>query len=391
VTVAVGGLSHAQAISVQVGDFEITQLHSSIILNETTSGSFIFTFSSTNGFNGQVSMVGYSCLENPVPGSGVLCKPTSLGSLPGVNANPSMVNVSPGVLVDVTITVTVGNDVYPDLWGVGVNATIGSNNHIHLIALTVPQPLFSIVTSPGSLNVGPGVTASMTVTITALYGLTGTVTMALASLNGATCSLSQNSVTLTQGGSASTGITCNGSVGSYNETITGTGTTPYSSLVSKSGYATFSEVDFTLTPTPSGGIVVNPGQTGHARISIAWPGGYNGSVQFILIPSRNLNSSLSSTSFTGSGFVNVTVSSNMGGSYTLIVNATTGPVVNGVMTVAAFHVTRLTVTVLSPSPAGNILGVDPTIFYSIIGVLVVVVVASALVVSRRGKSSKKRR
>jgi hypothetical protein len=75
----------------------------------------------------------------------------------------------------------------------------------------------------------------------------------------------------------------------------------------------------------------------------------------------------------------------------LVVNATTGPVVNGVMTVAAFHVTRLTVTVLSTSPAGNILGLDPTTFYSIVGILVVAVAASVLLISRRGKSSKKRR
>jgi hypothetical protein len=385
----IGTLSHTSTITAKVGDFEITQLKSVIALNETTTGTFTITFASTNGFNGQIGLVGYSCLLSPVMG-GTLCVPYA-GVLPTASPNPATVNLSPGTSVDVQITVVVSKNVIPNLWGVGFNATIGSHSVPHLIELVVSQPIISIVSSPGSVNVGPGVNALMTVTITSLYGLNGTVTLALAPLAGASCSLSQNSVTLSKGGSASTGISCGGSVGSYNETITGTGTAPYGSPVSKSGYVGFSVVDFTVTSTPSGGIVVNPGQNGYARIAVAWPGGYNGIVHFTIVPSSGLNASLSSTSFTGSGLVNVTVSSNLGGSYTLVVNATTGPVVNGVMTVAAFHVTRLTVTVLSTSPAGNILGVDPTTFYSIVGILVVAVAASLLLVSRRRKSAKKRR
>jgi hypothetical protein len=385
----IGTLSHTSTITAKVGDFEITQLKSVIALNETTTGIFTITFASTNGFNGQIGLVGYSCLLSPVMG-GTLCVPYS-GSLPTASANPATFNLSPGTSVDVQITVVVGSSVIPNLWGVGVNATVGSHSVVHVIELVVSQPIISIVSTPGSVNVGPGVNASMNVTITSLYGLSGTVTLALAPLTGASCSLSQNSVTVSKGGSASTGISCNGIVGSYNETITGTATAPNGSPLSKNGYAGFSVVDFTVTSTPSGGLVVNPGQIGHARIAIAWPGRYNGIVQFTIVPSSGLNASLSSTRITGSGLVNVTVSSNLGGSYMLVVNATTGPVVNGVMTVAAFHVTRLTVTVLSTSPAGNILGLDPTIFYSIVGIFVVAVAASVLLISRRGKSSKKKR
>ena len=388
VTVNSGPLSHTSSINVLVGDFEITQQVSSISLNETTSGSIRFTFVSTNGFNGPVSLVGYTCLLS-VSHGGTLCVPYS-GSLPTASPSPATFNLSPSDSVDVQITIVVAASVIPNLWGVGVNAT-GTHSVVHVIELVVSQPIISIVSSPGSVTVGPGVNASMTVTITSLYGLSGTVTLALSPLTGASCSLSQNSVTLTKGGSATTGIACSGSVGSYNETITGTGTAPYGSTVMKNGHAGFSVVSFTLTPTPSGGITVNPGQNGHASLAIAWPGGYAGIVHFTLVPSSGLNASLTSTSLTGSGVVNVTVSSNLGGSYTLVVNATTGPVVNGVMTVAAFHVARLTVTVLSTSPAGNILGVDPTTFYSIVGLLVVVVAASVLLISRRGKSAKKRR
>ena len=389
VTAVVGTLSHTSTLTAQVGDFEITQPTSTITLNETTTGTFTLTFASTNGFNGQIDLVGYSCLLRPVMG-GTLCVPYS-GALPTASPNPATFNLSPGTSVDVQITVVVSKNVIPNLWGVGVNATVGSHSVVHPIELVVPQPIISIVSSPTSVVVGPGVNASMSVTITSLYGLNGTVTLALGSLTGASCSLSQNSVTLSKGGSTTTSIACSGSVGSYNETITGTGTAPYGSSVSKNGYAGFSVVDFTLTPTPSGGIEVNPGQIGHARIAIAWPGSYNGIVHFTIVPSSGLNASLSSASITGSGVLNVTVSSNLGGSYTLVVNATTGPVVNGVMMVAAFHVTRLTVTVLSPSPAGNILGLDPTTFYSIVGLLVVVVAVSALVISRRGRASKKKR
>ena len=39
----------------------------------------------------------------------------------------------------------------------------------------------------------------------------------------------------------------------------------------------------------------------------------------------------------------------------------------------------------------NIFGVDPTTFYSIVGLLVVVVAASVLLISRRGKSAKKKK
>ena len=390
VTASTGSLYHYATINVQVGDFSITQLQSQITINETSSGSVIFTFTSDNGFNGQVGLVGYSCLLNPAIG-GTLCVSTTTGSLPTVNPSPTLVNLSPGTPVNVQINVVVGNNVYPGLWGVGVNATVGSNNQVHLIQLTVPQPFISIVADPGSVYVGPGVTASMTLTITSEYGLSGTVTFALSPLTGANCSLAQNSLSLSRGGSATTGLTCSGTVGSYNETITGTGTAPYGSPVSKNGYAAFNVVDFTLTSTPSGGIVVNLNQTGHARISITWPGGYDGIVDFTIVPTSGLDASISSSRITGSGFLNVTVISNLGGSYTLVVNATTGPVVNGVMTVAAFHLTRLTVTVLSPSQAGNILGVDPTTFFSIVGILVVAVAASGLLISRRRKSAKKKR
>lgn len=384
-----GPLSHSVTIAVHVGNFVILQRQSQITINETSSGSLPFALQSQNGFTGQVSVAGYACLLLPAK-YGTACATLST-TLPTVTVSSNLVSLTPTLTVNITINVAVGGGVLPGLYGVGVNATVGSLFLVSAAQLTVNQPSITIVPSPNSVSVAPGVNATMTVVVTFEYGMSGTVTLSLLNISGASCTLAQSSVTRTTGDSASTSISCAGSFGSYNETIIGSGSAPYGSRISKTGYAVFKVVDFVLTPTPSGGPTLNAGQTGHVRIAISWPGSANGTVNLTVSGPNSLNASLSSTTLSGPGFVTLTVESSIAGIYQVVVNATTGPVVNGAMRVESFHSATLTVTVLSSSSNGDIFGLSPPVFYSAFGIILLAIISSAVYLRKRQKALKRRR
>jgi len=166
----------------------------------------------------------------------------------------------------------------------------------------------------------------------------------------------------------------------YAVTVTGTAVETYDQGITHVTIPVYSVIDFTLQPTPSG-ITVNVGQTAHAQINVTWTSGYAGKVTFKAFPS---NSAVTATpvpaSLTGSGTVTLDVSSTTSGTFTVIVNATSNSVT---------HSTTITLTVLAPANS-SILGLDPAVFYSIVGVLVVLVAVAAVLASRRAKPSRKK-
>jgi len=210
--------------------------------------------------------------------------------------------------------------------------------------------------------------------------MNGTVTLALGySKAGVSCSLAKTSLHLLVDGSNSTGLSCNGSIGSYTVTITVSGTLPYGAQQFFSGDAGFVVADFSISATPSGGILVNAGQTGHAQIAIAWVSNYNGTVTFTVAPVAGLNTSITSSSLTGSGTTTLDVVSNAGGTYTVTVTGASG---------SDTHAVTFTVTVLSPENV-NILGLAPEVFYSIVGLVILAVAVVGLLVYRRSAARKR--
>jgi hypothetical protein len=325
------------------------------------------TLKSENGFAGSINL---AAIVKPAPGS-------YTGSLPTVDPASKIVTLDPSAPQTVMFTVTVDKNAYAEVFGIVVNATIGVRLSSLTVSLTVPQPNLLIHSSPTSIVVGPGGTGHSTVAVTSVYGLHGPVSLSLAVPSGASCSLGSSSFTLTLGGSASTVLTCTGAIGSYPITIKGSGTEPNGHQIAPSGTANLIVADFTVSSTPTG-ILINASQLGHARITISWQDNYNGTVTFRLVPAGGLNASLEASSLTGSGYVTIDVVSNTGGTYSLLVNATSG---------SSSHTVPLTVTVQGVENTADFF--SSATFYAIVGVLVAGIAGGLTVLLRRRKPRRK--
>jgi hypothetical protein len=365
------GLSHAGTVSVHVGDFLFTGSVSTLTVAEGLSGSFNVLLVSSNGFAGTVNL-----------SASVLGVPFYTGPLPTASVT-STVSLSAGGSQTAVVTVTVATNIQSNIFEVNVTASSGVLVERVLVSLTVPVPGIMITASPGSIVVGPSGTGATTVSVTSLGGVNGLVTFSALgySKTGLLCSLGLTGLKLATGGSNTTSLSCSGSVGSYNVTISATGTAPSGTAVSASGYAGVVVADFSLSSAASA-ILVNTGQSGYDVITVSWTGHFSGVVNLTLVPSSGLSATITSRTVHGSGSSNVTVSSNVAGVYSLVVNGTSGP---------SSHSITITVTVSSttPSNTSNIFGLDPTLFYSLVGVLVVAVLGGVVFLSRRGKPAKK--
>jgi len=314
---------------------------------------------------------------------------TTLQSTPQplVTLDRYAVTVPADGVVAVVLNITVGPRVAAGSYTIKVTGTSGILSDYKTIFLTVPRPDFTITVNPpantSAIIITPGGTGVASFTVAGSYGFNGSVTFSavISPATGLSCSFSKSSVSLVPGGGDSTVLSCHGSVGQYGVTITGIAVEAYSTGVSKNANVGYSVVDFTVKSTPTG-IIVNTGQQAHAAINVTWASGYSGTVSFTVVPSSSLlTASISPSSVTGrSGIVTLTISSSVAGDYSVVVNATSA---------GTFHTVTVTVNVSTVSNTANIFGLDPTVFYSIIGVLAVAVVAGLVALSRRGKRPKK--
>src|SRR5438445_6950122 len=360
-------LTHTIGIVFVVGDFEITLRQSQVTVFEGYSTTVQFVFASDNRFSGRINL------------TAVVAPPTGYtGPLPTMSPSSTFVDLAGTSTATVSFTVIVGRDVPSSPFGIGVNTTFASRSKLsNVISLIIPPVIYSISFNPTPLLLTPGVPGSSTISITSEGGLNGTITFQPSySVQGLQCNLGSPSLTLVVNGSASTPMSCTGSVGSYNITIIGSGLRPNGQTFTQSTHTLIVVASFSLSSTPKG-ILVNTDQLGHARVSISWSNSYNGTVSFALLPDAGLNASISPLTFTGtSGNANVTVVSAASGNYTLVVEATSGSYSQRLY---------LFVTVL-PNAANSF---DPVVLI-VIAVLAMVIVA-AMFLSRHRKVKKKRK
>ena len=208
------------------------------------------------------------------------------------------------------------------------------------LSLGPPAPDFTIsASSPSTVNTGQS--ASSTITIGALNGFTGTVSLTNTVPSGLTCG-AINPNTLSGSGTAS--ITCSAnSGGTYTVTVTGT-----SGSLSHSTTARFTvnQSDFTIgASTPS---AVNAGQSTTTTITIAAVNGFSGAVALTdSVPSGLNCAGFSASIITGSGTATVSCSSANAGSYALTITATSGVLVH--FTSTTFNFRDFAVSATSPS------------------------------------------
>ena len=245
-------------------------------------------------------------------------------------------------------------------------------------------PDFQIFVNPAALSVVAGSSVTATVTLTSVNGFTGLVSLAADPSSYA--SLSPSSITLSFGGTQTSTLTfsttSSTSPGSYGVTITGTGyLTHHDAVVGVT--VTASGPYFTVVAShPSS---VTSGLSATSAITVAAYNDFSGTVTLTdTVPSGLTCNAITPSTLTNYGTASISCSSTTPGTYTVTITATSG---------TTSHTTATTITVVAapsqtPSTPATILGIDPTLFYSIIGIVIVVIAAIAFLGMR--SMSKKR-
>jgi hypothetical protein len=158
------------------------------------------------------------------------------------------------------------------------NRSIASEE-INAFVAKYSQPAFTLsATALSPAAVGPGSSATSTVTISPLNGFTASVALTCAvapsGANSPTCNFSPGTVT---GGSGSATLnvvtTSSTTLGTYTVTVNGTGPT-----TAQTASVTLDVTDFTISATPLSPSALNPGTSGSSTVTIAPLDGFTGTV-----------------------------------------------------------------------------------------------------------------
>jgi len=202
---------------------------------------------------------------------------TPIGSFAGTVTLAFQVSPSTGltcsmnattIAVTTSMTSNLSCTGYAGLYTVTIIGSDASTSHNTTVSFTVQS--FTITVAPNSVTANAGAQAGSTVTVSAVNGFTGTVTL-LASASptsGVICTLTPTSIT---GGSGTSAISCSGTVGTYQVTVAGNN---YS--LSHTASAIFKFTDFTIeTPAPDAVTVAQPGTS---LITVRAINGFTGTI-----------------------------------------------------------------------------------------------------------------
>jgi hypothetical protein len=349
-------------------DFGISINPASITVQAGSSQTATVTIASLNGFYGTVSLT------------------TDTGTY--ASLNPTSVTLSAGGTETSILTLSTTTATPPGSFDVIITGTYTTNygpiTHSATLHVTVTAPPdFGISVNPTTLTVQAGSSQTATVTVTSVNGFAGTVS--LAATNGAYASLNPTSVTLSAAGTETSILTFSTTAttptGSYDVTVTGT-------------YGTISHLHPTTlhvtvtapTPTPDFTITasnpasVSSGTSATSTITVAANNGFAGTVMLTATaPSGLTCNPISPGTLTGYGTASLSCSSTTAGTYTVTITATSG---------STTHTTTTTMTITAapsqtPSAPATILGLDPTLFYALIGAIIALLVIGGVTVLMR--------
>jgi hypothetical protein len=260
----------------------------------SSNATLTVTITSKYGFTGTVNLT-----TKTLPTTGLT-----------VNCTPTVILGGSGTSTCNLATTLQGN------YNVNVTGTSGSLSHSTTIAVTVLAiPDFSISASQ-PVPVYAGQSTTSTITISAVNGFTGAVTLTDGVPSGLTCG-PITPATVTNYGTAN--VPCNAStVGNYTLTIIG-----MSGTLSHSTSTTFVVVDFAVSSSPST-IMILVGSSRNSTVTVTGLNHFNGTVSLIPSSSAALTTALSLSSITASGRSTLTVSAFVSGNYTVSVTATSG-------------------------------------------------------------------
>ncbi len=297
-------LSGVVTIHVVIDDFGFTVSPTSISFSSGSTGTATVTLSSLNGFAGPISLATGTVLPATPPLT-ITYSPSS------VTLTASGTGSTQTSTATFSATVTAATTYHAT-----IRATSGARVKTSATLTVVVGPAaadFSIAANPTAVSVNTGVAGTSTITVGALNGFTGVVSLSAGST---ACSLSPTTVT----GSGTSTLSCTfATAGTVAVTVTGTsGTLTHSATVT---FTVSVPADFSISASPTAVTVVT-GSPGTSTITISPLNSFTGNVALTsdnsactLTPATvtgGTGTSTLSCSFTSAGPVTVTVTGTSG-------------------------------------------------------------------------------
>ncbi len=360
-----GSLTHSTTATFTfavVPDFTITA-STPLSVNAGRSASSTITLTALNGFTGDVA------LSDPPP-SGLTCGAITPSSLT-LPTSPATATISCSATAAGSYTVT-------------ITGTGSSGSHTATATFNFKD--FTI----SATSVGPfvtGASGTSTITVTAQNGFSDVVALTPNPSSGLTATLSPMSAT----GSGTSTLTVSATAaGTYTVTVTGTG----GGLHHTTASVTVTVVvppppDFSISASKTS-MSIQAGDTAASTITLASLNGFAGTVSVsAAVSPSGPQASLIPTSVmlgaSGNSTLTIAVPATVSvGTYTVTVTGTYG---------SLSHTATVTVSVTAASPAppqqaaSNILGLDPTVFYGLVSILVAAVAGGIGIVVWKKRSS----
>ena len=329
-TVTVGGgsglLSHSATVTYTVQDFTLVASPVSVSVNAGIVGSSTITLTAVSGFVGSVSIS-----SSVAPSSGLTCSLAPVSVTLGSSGGSTLSCSGSAGLYDVTVT-----------------GTSGPLSHQAKVTYTIQD--FTITSAPATVTAYAGNPGSSTVTVTSLNGFAANVGLAatVSPSIGLSCSLNPSTVALSTSGT--TTLTCNGSVGSYTVTVTGT-----SAGLSHSALVVYTVQDFTLSVGPAS-VTIPSGAPGSSTLVVTGVNGFTGTVALSTSVNPTPGPTCATTpagvvlsSSTASGTSVLSCNGNLAGNYIVTISGTS----NGIS-----HVGTVTIQITDFAMSANPISVS---------------------------------